>query len=88
MLVECGSCGGTGLYQGFAEEKGYPVICVSCKGKGAGTGSKPYTGRKLKDGVLGVRANGTGAFFTAPRHGSPSMSYQEFQERYPAPPVE
>ena len=30
----CTSCGGTGLYTGFCEEKGHPVVCRSCKGTG------------------------------------------------------
>lgn len=32
--VECTACGGTGLYQGFAEKDGAAVVCYICKGTG------------------------------------------------------
>lgn len=34
IKVECDSCGGTGVYVGFAEPEGYGVICGSCGGRG------------------------------------------------------
>ena len=79
--VECGACGGTGLYQGFMEERGYPVVCVRCNGSGAGNGSKPYTGRKEKSGVKGVRINPTGMIMSGGSR--QTMSYDAFKRKYP-----
>lgn len=32
--VECSSCGGTGVYVGFAEKDGIAVVCSTCSGAG------------------------------------------------------
>lgn len=41
--AECHSCGGTGLYSGFAERDGCAVVCVTCKGTGCEKISINYT---------------------------------------------
>lgn len=87
MKIECGACGGTGLYHGFAEPPGVYVVCTRCNGSAVGTGNKEYTGRKHQDGVVKVCVNPTGAFFTAPRPDSSGISYQEFLESVPAAEV-
>jgi len=60
MKVECKTCDGTGLYEGFAEPEGYAVICNSCEGRGwvnAAVGT-PFTGRKSKHGIKFVYCDG------------------------------
>lgn len=43
----CGSCGGTGLYQGMCEKDGAFVVCTRCRGTGCATITyKPFEGRK------------------------------------------
>jgi len=53
----CGSCGGTGLYQGMAEKDGCAVICSTCDGTGAIHYKHeyiPFTKRKEQKGVRRV----------------------------------
>jgi hypothetical protein len=77
--VECGSCGGTGIYCGFAEPEGVGVVCLTCKGSGkAQLTYKPFTTRKRRDNVETVRLS-AGSFIGmgfGPTGGS--VSYQEF----------
>ena len=83
---ECGSCGSTGVYSGFAEPKGTAVVCLTCKGTGAvpnghsstRSNSKPFTALKRRDGIHTVRRSrgsfvGTGV---GPTGGS--ISYEDF----------
>jgi len=64
---ECDSCHGTGLYQGFMEQAGTAVICVTCKGKGWYMHQyKEFTGRKRKEGVKKI---------------SGDMTYEEFNRK-------
>lgn len=34
LEIECQTCGGTGIYKGFAERNGAAVVCHTCKGTG------------------------------------------------------
>jgi hypothetical protein len=44
--IECSSCGGTGLYIGFAESEGAAVVCKMCDGTGKTLMSyKPFVKR-------------------------------------------
>jgi len=57
VQVECGPCRGTGLYIGMGEGDGAAVVCYHCKGTGCQTIKhtyKPFTGRKVRGGVLRV----------------------------------
>lgn len=78
--VECPSCGGTGLYCGFAEPKGIAVICLHCNGTGKSTLSYfPFIGRKPKKGIRTVqRSSGTFIFSKVGPTGG-SITYEEFQ---------
>ena len=79
IKVECGPCGGTGIYCGFAEPKGTGVICLGCDGTGCATIEyNPFTGLKPRSGVKTVsRSRGT---FIATGVGAAgaSISYEEF----------
>ncbi len=47
VYAECESCGGTGLYCGFAEPKGAAAVCSTCDGTGMQEiRYKPWTGRR------------------------------------------
>lgn len=61
IVIECQSCGGTGLYKGVAERGDCAVVCYMCKGTGKTTFTyKEFTGRKLRDGVKRVFARSVG----------------------------
>lgn len=84
--VECTPCGGTGLYRGFAEAPGEPVICMNCSGTGCCTLSYiPFTGRKHKQGVTMVRMS-RGSFIGTGVGGvsGTEMSYDEFKRKIPS----
>ena len=56
VKAECRSCGGTGLYCGFAEPKGVAVVCLGCRGTGCeAIEYKPFVRRNEKNGVKTVR---------------------------------
>lgn len=83
IATECGACNGTGLYQGCAEKKGYPVVCVQCDGSGGFVLTlKPYQGRRTKRGVKGVGYNSTGTILTA-QATTDYLTYSEFKEHVP-----
>lgn len=79
--IECGACGGTGLYSGFAEPEGVAVICHSCRGKGHGTGSKVFHGRKRLKGVRTVWL-GAAPWFARDKDHSKSVSKMTADEFY------
>ena len=89
VLAECASCGGTGLYRGFAEREGQHVVCLTCKGTGA---EKilytPFSGRKTKRGVKCVRMS-RDSFIATGVGGreNTEMTYEEFQRRFVPPTV-
>ena len=89
VLAQCGSCGGTGLYRGFAEREGEPVVCLSCQGTGAqDIRYTPFTGRINKRGVKCVRIS-RGAFIATGVGGKDGseMTYEEFKRRFTPPTV-
>jgi len=52
LVIECQSCGGTGLYIGRAEKGKCAVVCYVCKGTGkVEFYYKKFTGRKKRDDV-------------------------------------
>ena len=52
IIIQCKSCGGTGLYQGMGETDGAAVVCHTCKGTGKTEFTyKEFTGKKVKEGV-------------------------------------
>jgi hypothetical protein len=47
IKTECESCGGTGLYVGFAEAPGTAAMCATCDGTGCNTIQyKEWSGRR------------------------------------------
>lgn len=87
--IECPSCSGTGLYSGFAEGAGCAVICHQCSGTGKSSYSyRPFTGRKLKKGILKVYRSGCGygSSATGEMFDLAGCSYKQWQEgKRPAP---
>ena len=85
ILVQCGSCRGTGLYEGFAEPVGEPVICLSCGGSGGEYLSyTKYIGRRHRPGVKLVRkSRGTSVALGVGGLSNTEMSYQEFLDTVP-----
>jgi hypothetical protein len=76
---ECGSCGGTGVYRGFAEPAGVGVVCLNCDGTGERTIEyTPFTGLKKREGVRTVsRSRGSFIATGVGAYGS-SVTYEEF----------
>jgi hypothetical protein len=87
IKTECSSCGGTGLYQGFMEAKGEPVVCLSCEGTGCAILSyQPWTGRKVQRGVKVVRmSRGTFILTGVGARPKTEMTYEEFQKKFKPP---
>jgi len=88
--VECQSCGGSGLYVGFAEAKGTAVICCTCGGTGCRTITfTPFTKRTERKGIHTVcwsRGSFIGTGVGAVGH---SITYEEFQNgKLPPKPKE
>ena len=82
IQVQCSSCGGTGLYSGFAEPEGTAVICHGCSGTGATTLTyKEYTGRKRTRKIQ--RVMGDGGMWFARTGKEKTISYQEFLDAVP-----
>jgi hypothetical protein len=82
MSIECNSCGGTGLYSGFAEKKGTAVVCLSCDGSGeAEMRYKPFSGRRAKRGIHTVSLS-RGSFLGTGVGGrlDTEMTYQQFKD--------
>lgn len=63
LKIECQECGGTGVYQGFAERDGAGVICNCCRGSGCEHYEfeyKKFKGRKKSDKIKRVFISGYG----------------------------
>ena len=85
IYIECNSCEGTGLYQGFMEQPHQAVICYYCSGTGRSLLKyQPYTGRKQKRGITQVRA-GSGTILDSTKEGW--MPLVEFEKKIPAAKV-
>jgi hypothetical protein len=78
--IQCQSCGGTGLYCGFAEPKGTAVVCITCGGSGKSTFAyEPFTGRKPRAGIHTVRLSGGSFIATGVGPRGASITYEEFK---------
>lgn len=78
--IECQSCGGTGLYSGFAEPKGVAVVCVTCAGTGKSTFTyEPFERRKGREGIHTVRLSRGSFIATGVGPTGGSISYEAFQ---------
>lgn len=78
--IQCRDCKGTGLYDGFMERKGYPVICSRCDGSGKEvlnvvkfTDRKTLDPKKIKGVVQWRHENGI--------HIETVISYDEFLKK-------
>jgi len=80
MIVEtqCDSCGGTGIYHGFAEGQGIGVICLKCKGTGCRLLSyEPFVWRKTRQDIHTVMLS-KGSFILSCGPIGNSITYEEF----------
>jgi hypothetical protein len=79
--IVCRSCGGTGVYQGFAEPPETAVVCLGCEGTGCEKyvlSYEPFEKRKRKRGVKWVqRSRGSLIVSGVGPHGD-KISYKEF----------
>ena len=79
ILSVCGSCRGTGLYEGFCEKEGYPVVCLNCRGTGCQEISyEPFVERKKKNGVKGVSLSKGSFIWSGIGPVGEVVSYQDF----------
>ena len=79
--IECRDCGGTGLYNGFAEPEGTAVVCLSCGGTGCQKMTyTPFTRRKGRRGIRTVQCSQGSFIGTGVGPTGGSVSYQEFQK--------
>lgn len=79
VKAECSSCGGTGVYCGFAEPKGTGVVCLNCDGTGCSTIKyKPFTGLKRRTGVEKVMLSRGTFIMTGVGPAGSSVTYEEF----------
>jgi len=90
---ECGSCGGTGLYNGMAEDPGAGVVCHTCKGTGhrhITVKYRDFEGRKRHSTVRHVYRTNPGIGIGEGNGHSLSdfggMSYDEWLDGNPFPP--
>lgn len=80
---ECSSCGGTGLYCGFAEPKGTGVVCFGCNGLGWSEATfKKFTGRKDRPGIATIQLSRGSLLATGVGPTGDSMTYDEFKSKY------
>ena len=79
----CSSCEGSGLYEGFCEAKGEPVICLMCEGSGCEIVEyTPFTCRRKIRGVKAVhRSRGTFIATGVGKMSEKPMSYAEFLKK-------
>jgi hypothetical protein len=80
VKTECGACGGTGLYCGFAEPKGTAVVCLRCDGTGcANIEYTPFERRKAKRGVHTVQRSRGSFIGTGVGPAGRSITYAAFE---------
>lgn len=81
VKAECSSCGGTGLYCGFAEKKGLAVVCRTCSGTGCKEISYTlFTGRKPKADIHTVSLSRGSFIGTGVGAHGVSIGYHAFQK--------
>ena len=90
---KCQSCGGTGLYVGFAEKDGFAVVCHTCKGTGQVTFTHEYEdfeGRVAQEGVAQVVQHnpgiGLGTNETLTHESFGGVPYADWRDGKPFPP--
>lgn len=71
VIIDCPSCGATGLYSGMAEGRGRAVKCWDCKGTGGKTiVIQSFKGRKTRDDIQTV--------IYRRKSGKQTRTYQQF----------
>jgi hypothetical protein len=84
LREECDSCGGTGLYCGFCEPAGTAVICIHCNGQGwVWHEYREFAGRKKRRGVKSISRSRGGFIATGVGACGASMTYEQFEQKFP-----
>lgn len=79
VQAECSSCGGTGVYCGFAEPKGTGVVCLNCNGTGCRTIEyTPFTAIKRRNDVSQVMCSRGTFIVTGVGPAGNAITYDEF----------
>lgn len=79
IKVVCSDCRGSGLYQGFCEKPGYPVVCRGCNGTGAEIlGGTPFKKRRILKGVKGVALSRGMFIATGVGAAGDTVTYEQF----------
>ncbi|MEK7637973.1 MAG: hypothetical protein AAB375_00905 [Patescibacteria group bacterium] len=77
--AQCSSCGGTGVYQGFAEPKGVGVVCLNCDGSGKEfIMYRPFITRKRRRYIKTVRLSQGNFIATGAGPSGGSVTYEQF----------
>ncbi|MFA6096837.1 MAG: hypothetical protein WC788_04380 [Candidatus Paceibacterota bacterium] len=77
--AQCGACGGSGIYCGFAEPKGVGVVCLECKGSGKIVIEYiPFTERKNRKDIHTVRLSRGKFIFSGVGPAGKEIGYKEF----------
>jgi len=78
VKAECGACGGTGVYSGFAEAAGVGVVCRQCGGTGCHEIQyTPFTKRKRRSGIKTMQVS-QGTFIASCGPVGEGITYDEF----------
>lgn len=81
VKVECGSCGATGIYRGFAEPEGVGVVCLNCRGTGCTEITyTPFERRKERRDVERVQYSRGSLLAIGVGPVGSSIGYREFLE--------
>jgi len=85
VLVQCSSCGGTGVYHGLFEPEGVGVRCIDCNHSGGREiRYYPYTGqRKIRDDIAIVRESAGKYVLGTVGPTGPEVTYEDFLKEVP-----
>jgi hypothetical protein len=79
VKAQCDSCQGTGIYHGFAEQRGVGVICLNCDGTGCAIIKYvPFESRKVRKDIQTVQRSRGSFIGTGVGPAGKSITYNEF----------
>ena len=79
VQTQCKSCGGTGIYHGFAEPHGVGVVCLNCGGTGCyQLEYTPFEGRKHRYDISTVQRSRGSLLVTGVGPAGNAITYNDF----------